>query len=287
MAGEVGSNINLGVGYRVDKLDWSIAGNGVNMLSELTWKNITSYQLQTDSRFTMKHIVLRLHADYGWIVSGKNQDSDYDGNNRTQEFSRSNNNAGAGYLYDFTPGLGYSFSISPSISVIPQVGISYHIQHLTIRNGLQTVSNPVNHPKVNTLGAFSGLNSSYHSRWQGGWLGTEIRWQPGNNLKLLGSAAYHWIDYRGEGNWNLRSDFAHPLSFLQTARGSGITLSLRADYALNQAWSVGFDSDYQYFSTRAGTDTVFNPNGSVNSVTRFNGANWQSWAMQMHGALKF
>jgi len=282
-ADEAQWDLNLGTGYRVDRLDWSIAGNGVNILSELTWKDVASYQLQTDSRLTVNHVRLRFQGDYGWTVSGKNQDSDYDGNNRTQEYSRSNNDAGAGYVYDFDPGLGYVFEISPKFSVTPEVGFSYHIQHLTMRNGLQTVSVSTNHPKVQSPGPFPSLNSSYHARWQGGWIGAEVPLQAMPALKLQGSASYHWVDYRGEANWNLRSDFAHPVSFVQIATGTGFEFALRADYALSSAWALGFNSNYRSYTTTDGTDTTFNPNGSVNSVTRFNGANWRAWGVGMHG----
>jgi len=111
-AAEMKSSLNLGAGYRVDKLNWNIASDlsgtaTPNILSELTWNNLGIVQLDTGAAIEVNRIVFKVDADYGWIVSGDNQDSDFNGNNRTLEFSRSNNDAGTGNVWDVSTAIGY------------------------------------------------------------------------------------------------------------------------------------------------------------------------------------
>jgi len=101
-------------GYRRDDLDWSIAGdssgNNPNILSELTWDDLESYQVKFQGNLVWPNIIaLRGLADYGWISDGENQDSDYYGDNRTWEFSRSNNNSDDGDVWDVSLAIGYPF----------------------------------------------------------------------------------------------------------------------------------------------------------------------------------
>ena len=69
-------------GYRRDDLDWNIAGdingNNPNILSELTWDDIESYQVKFQGSLVWpKIIALKGSANYGWIFDGENQDSDF------------------------------------------------------------------------------------------------------------------------------------------------------------------------------------------------------------------
>ena len=80
-------------GYRVDDLNWNIAGdingNNPNIISELTWDDLESYQLKFQGRLVWPNLIaLRGSLAYGWLFDGKNQDSDYSGDNRTFEYSR-------------------------------------------------------------------------------------------------------------------------------------------------------------------------------------------------------
>ena len=90
-------------GYRRDDLDWNIAGdtNGShpNILTELTWDDVESYQVKFQGNLIWPKIMaLRGSVAYGWIFDGENQDSDYRGDNRNLEFSRSNNSTEDGYV---------------------------------------------------------------------------------------------------------------------------------------------------------------------------------------------
>jgi hypothetical protein len=95
---EIRSIFELNNSYRVDHLDWNIAGNSAgsnpNVLSELTWEELEIYQITGGVRLSINDgFYVRGSLGYGWILSGANQDSDFLGDDRTQEYSRTNNSA--------------------------------------------------------------------------------------------------------------------------------------------------------------------------------------------------
>ena len=109
----------LSTGYRVDDLDWNIAGdingNNPNIISELTWKDLESFQLKMAGKTTFQQLLmLRGSLAYSWIFDGENQDSDYAGDNRTFEYSRSNNNSDEGNMLDASFGIGWQFTFGRS-----------------------------------------------------------------------------------------------------------------------------------------------------------------------------
>lgn len=183
-------------GYRSDRFDWSIAGSGVNVLSELTWKNLDIYQVRGGGKalfngFPALPVYVRGTLDYGWILGGDNQDSDYNGNNRTLEFSRSNNNGGGGNVFDASAGVGLQTTFgSGAFSIAPLVGYSYHEQNLEISDGFQTIP---------ATGPFAGLHSTYEARWHGPWAGLDLGFSATERLGLHGTFEFHLADYEGGG----------------------------------------------------------------------------------------
>lgn len=281
-------DLSVSVGYREDNLDWNIAGGGVNVLSELSWKNLAIAQVQATAKLNIKND-WRVRADlgYGAIMAGTNQDSDYNGNNRTLEFSRSNNKAG-GDVRDASIGIGKTLrlldqTVGKFIYITPSIGLSVHQQNLTMTEGMQTVSRPDLAPPgtgAAPLGSFAGLASSYAAQWQGPWAGIEALIETGSNLSLTASAEYHVADYSAKANWNLRNDFAHPVSFKHTAKGQGIVGSVGASYPVARNWTMNLTLKYHQWSTRAGSDVVYFSNGSV-GYTRLNTVIWESTAYNL------
>lgn len=269
-------DITLSASYREDNLDWNIAGNGVNILSELAWKNLAIAQLQAAVKFNMKDDWrIRAELGYGTIISGTNQDSDYDGNNRTQEFSRSNNKAG-GDVRDASIALGKTFrlldqTVGKFIYITPYIGLSAHQQNLTMTNGVQTIP---------ATGPFAGLASAYDAQWRGPWIGFDAIIETGRSLSLIVNAEYHLADYSAQANWNLRDDFAHPVSFKHSAKGRGIVLTGGTSYPIAANWTLNTTFKYQDWVTRAGNDRIYFSNGSVGS-TRLNAVNWESMAYNL------
>jgi hypothetical protein len=266
----------LGAGYRTGSLNWSEAGGSVNVLSELKWENLNISQISAATRLNIySGWNLRGKFAYGSINSGTNQDSDYHGNNRTLEFSRSNNKGG-GEVRDTSIGLGRTLRLlnyagKDFLFVTPLVGMSIHQQNLTMTDGFQTVP---------ATGPFPGLNSSYDAEWRGSWVGMDALLESGENWSLTATGEYHWTDYTAHANWNLRPDFSHPVSFVHTAKGQGIIFAAGATYLFSKDWRVGFSVEAQRWNTGAGIDHTFFADGSVGH-NPLNGVNWESAAINL------
>ncbi|HIJ54753.1 MAG TPA: TonB-dependent receptor [Deltaproteobacteria bacterium] len=272
----------LGSGYRSDNLDWNIAGdisgNNPNVLSELNWEDLGIFQVKLDNVTIFRGIYFRGAVAYGWIITGDVQDSDYLGDNRTLEFSRSNNNADDGNTFDATVGIGYQFSFGSNfLSLAPMVGYSRHEQNLTLTGGNQTIP---------PAGPFAGLNSTYEAEWTGPWVGADLVFQMPYEKKYFEkfsfrvSFEYHWADYNAEADWNLRTDFTHPKSFEHDADGSGWIVS--ADWNIFFTSQLGFKMsvNYQSWDTDPGNDRTFFSDGTA-AETRLNDVNWDSFAIML------
>src|SRR5581483_3631768 len=120
------ADLEFGTSFRRDNLDWNIASDQTgltspNIVSELTWRNLQAFQFEARSHVeTQNNLYVKLMFGYGWIVAGKNQDSDYGTNDRGSEWSRSNNSANRGEMMDVSLGVGYDFKLlGDSVSRIP------------------------------------------------------------------------------------------------------------------------------------------------------------------------
>jgi len=260
---------DLGVGYRADKLNWNIANNlsgtaTPNILSELTWDNLGIIQIDGGMQAEMNRIVFKVDADYGWIVTGDNQDSDFNGNNRTLEFSRSNNDAGAGNVWEVSTAIGYQFG--GAYFFTPLAGWAIHKQNLRIKNGFQTIP---------ATGAFAGLDSHYDAQWTAPWLGFDAGMALGDSTRIRVNFAYNFTTYSAEANWNLRTDLAHPVSFRHDATGYGIDVGADITQKVSDNWSLDGGFEYRKYKADNGTDTTFSATGG-SSVTRLNEVNWES-----------
>ncbi len=264
--------LDFRIGQSQDFMQWSIAStlSGTvtpNILSELTWSNIDSIQTYVgvehflDSR---RHFAFIGHISYGSIYSGDNQDSDYAGDNRTLEFSRSNNTSNEGSTTSFSLALGFDIFVNTDLILMPMFGYAEHKQNFKITDGYQTIP---------ASGAFPGLNSSYDADWSGPWLGFKL----GNrgDLRFYFDYRAHIVEYVGLANWNLRTDFQHPVSFRHDADGFGQTFQLGLAFDVNENFGLGLNYTYQDWQTDPGLDTVYFSNGNI-GVTRLNEVVWTS-----------
>ncbi len=284
---------NLGTGYRKENLDWNIASNTTgtttpNILSELKWNNIRSYQISGKGEIIVPEGYLRglyMNASgyRGWITDGRNQDSDYLGNNRTEEFSRSNNKASNGSTIGGSAALGYAFdweNIEPVqlLRLIGMAGYAYDEQKLQMTGGNQTLTGcgflGPDYICGIPLGPFAGLDSRYNARWSGPFLGLDLSGHFAQRHFLRMRGQYHWASYHGEANWNLRSNFLHPRSFEHQADGTGYVLALMYGFSLTHSLDLSLEGQYERFSTDPGVDYTYSLFGQ--GVTRLNEVNWDA-----------
>jgi len=283
-----GSDLSLKGGFRSDTLSWNIAGdtkgNNPNVLSELTWEGIKVFEVKAGYRTDLgKSQYLRCSFGYGWINDGSNQDSDYHGDNRTQEYSRSNNDADEGNVWDLSLGIGRKEPLNESLSVNPVVGVSFHRQNLVIRNGYQTVASVAD--GTPPVGPIKNLNSKYSASWYGPWAGVDAKYETGD-LIFTGVAELHVARFIAEADWNLRSDLSHPKSFEHTALGGGFTTEAGVGYKAFKDWALTAGAGYQWWKAVKGRDRTFFTSGAV-ADTRLNSVNWRSFVFSLGASYSF
>ncbi len=270
---DISKELSLSVNQRNDNLNWNIAGSSVNVLSELKWENMSITQLQAVGDIRFKgDLKIRGKLGYGMVGSGSSQDSDYNGDNRTQEYSRSISNV-SGDVFDASISLGKIFYLSglqagQFFTLSPFVGLSVHQQNLTMKDGVQIIP---------ASGPFPGLDSSYDAQWIGPWWGAEAAIETKRGWVIKANFEYHLLDYSASANWNLRTDMAHPVSFIHDANGDGIFISLGTTVPVRKHWRMEFFLEYGNWSTGAGSDQVFLADGTV-GYTRLNEVSWDSSA---------
>jgi len=286
--------LTFGLNFRTDRLDWNIAGNkegtNPNILSELTWEKLNIYELSLGFRsFVKKGVYLKGYLNYGKIINGENQDSDYGSDDRQDEFSRSNNSADHGNTFDISLGGGYALSFaSDRFTVVPLAGMSFHQQNLSMTDGHQTITWEEGPP----LGPFSGLDSTYESQWWGPWVGVELKFDFITGLGLVQQISpfieleYHWAKYYASADWNLRQDFEHPRSFEHEAWGRGVFVTLGIGMHFSDNWSMEIGYAQKKWSAEDGIDRVFLSNGAQ-LETRLNEVNWESSTISLAAKYQF
>jgi opacity protein-like surface antigen len=282
-------DLQIATGIREDRLDWSISGslpdNGsiLPARSELTWDNLRIWEVRTRGTLTLAADafpqftpVVRGEAGYGWIRNGRNRDSDYVlVDSEFVEFSRSNNRADSGNVVDLSLGVGAQFQPDNGrVTLTPLLGYSYHEQNLRITDGFQTISFP-----GQPTGPFPGLDSSYEAEWRGPWIGLDADFQPLERVSLSGNLQYHWADFQAVADWNLRTDFQHPVSFTHDANASGFKVSAAAAFELVERWSVELSYDYREWQTAAGIHRFFFVDGVA--AVPLNKVNWTSQSLSI------
>ena len=274
-------SVDVKNGYRVDNLVWSIQGtDGIpNIISELQFKDIEIYQLGLEARVILSNnIYVRSNIDYGWILDGKDQDSDYLGSNRTLEYSRSYAKIEDDFVFDFTLGIGYLFDICDTgLTIAPMLGYTHNEQHFRMTNGFQVVDTFF----PERIGPILGLNSTYRTEWDSVWLGLDAGYLLHCDLFVYGNYEFHWANYHALGNWNLRDDFIGDFHHHANG-GTGNVGVLGTKYAFCDGWTVGIEGEYQRWKTIHGFDrTNIQVSGDVvfPAGTRLNPVTWRTWSI--------
>lgn len=283
-----GNHFMMSVGFRRDEFNWHIAdGDGSpNILSELTWSGMGIAQLQFGGEMHLGQLVLMGELGTGIVRRGVTFDSDYLGDNRTAEFSRSSSDSG-GDVLDGSIGVGLPFMFfysdaSGAAVLTPMVGLAANYQNLVMKNGVQIIP---------PQGPFPGLNSSYDARWEGPWIGARGEFYNAQRLLTRFQWEYHLgVNYEAVADWNLRTDpvtgFAHPISFRHLADAEGHRVLMSVRYLAQTRTEVYFGVDGHWYYTDNGTDITYFPNGT-SSRQQLNRAKWDSVSMNFGVTFRF
>ena len=252
-----GVSFGITQGVSNASLDWNIGGgNYPNVLSELQWKKLRIYTTQIDSEIWFENnLVINANLSRGKVVRGEMQDSDYALDNRRAEFSHSLSDTG-GSTKNSSVSLGLrQLFIQPSsgrvVSITPKLGYQFDQQHISMVNGHQVIDGIGNY--LDPQPAIAGLDSTYKSQWRGPWLGMEYRIH-GESQQLIALVRYHKMRYTGRGNWNLGSDFQHPVSFKHKAKAQGVSLDIDYERRFTKNIWGRVKVSYQAFKTQKGDD---------------------------------
>lgn len=241
--------------YQIDDFRWSIAGNSQgqnpNILSELTWENLQSLGFNTALSIPLKsNFAIEASINKSFVFKGKVNDTDYSEDNRTSptfNMDLQSNKSSTGL---YTLGLSYSLQIK---NIFLKPSISYVIRYQTLY--LREENN-------------SFLNSSYKPRWNGFNLGLQLNRQFYNAFAIDLYGAYSNLNYNANATWNLRDDFAQPISFRHKAYGFETNFATRLTYTKKQ-FKPFMHFQTSYASTGTGIDEVFYKNGT-SAFTRLN-----------------
>lgn len=267
IAKNVESTIAYGIGERNTTVDWNIAGNlqgtNPNVISELIWRDIKSRQILVSGIWTEGDYFLQASGEYGKVYSGQNQDSDYGADNKQNEFSRSINNAGKGYMFDLELNYGKSYVVSSKLKIDASLGYSKHRQHLQMYEGNQVIGSA----------SLAGLDSLYQSNWSGPQVGIGMSYKNDVNVYSL-NYTHQDISLNGHTNWNLRADLKHPISMTQTGSGSGNKISAGYERAVSDFSSLSLTlSRYNYSANGV---HVFHTLSSGDPAQKLNEVNWKA-----------
>lgn len=267
---------------RKAELRWNIASNASgsktpNILSELTFADLFLSEVQGGVDMSFNYGLLEDFSLEASIKSGTNSDgvvtdSDYDGDNRTDEYSRSESNPDGSTTLDGKILLGYEIQWSENVFITPLVGYSYNQQKLQMKEGVQILDT---RSAALSLGPFSStLNSRYEATWNSAVLGIDTQYRgPKHQLGLRWE--FFLSDYYAEANWNLRSDFAHPKSFAHWAQGNGNNIEVSYQYNITSFFSVWASYRIENWETNEGDDVVYFSDGTK-AGTQLNEVVWES-----------
>ena len=241
-------------GYRRQDLRWSIAGNSAgtspSVYSELKWKGVGSVSTGLDISWKAgKNWVVVGEGSRSFTVSGRVSDKDYGADDRRDVLYDQSFVSNKGYAYAVFFGPGYRWRVGGRLCLTPVIGYGFSGQRLSITDG-------------------GLLDSYYKTRWNGFAGRLSGDWQLGAGWGLLFRAAYHQVNYRAEGDWNLIQNFRHPVSFRHRGDGYGLEGQLGVSRSLGGA-VLFLKGGYAGWSTGKGVDELYLASGQT-SQTRLN-----------------
>ncbi|RAW00872.1 hypothetical protein [Pseudochryseolinea flava] len=270
-------SVKIATGFGDERLHWTIAGNSQgknpNILSELHWKNVRGPLLDIGVSAKIKQrFLLKLSTKYQKTVSGTVTDTDYQGDDRTNQSFFFKANADNGFIFAFDAQIGYHFNISDRISLAPLVGFTRDQADLKLLDD-------------ESFGD-QKLNSSYETIWKGMIVSLVTRFAISDRFEIAPIFSYRQLRYNAVADWNLIDEFQHPTSFKHYAKGFGIRSVLEVSYDISRNVCLLLQPQYEFSETGHGTDTVFFKNGQIEN-TRLNGVDRKSFSILIGTTINF
>jgi len=268
-------------GYRKGNLNWNIAAPDYspNILSELQYDDLTIYEAGFDVKAVVNKLYSKASISFGKIAEGTGTDSDYQENDRNSIYSQSESSL-SDEIQDLSIGFGYQVDfLKNRLLVAPHVGLSYHTQKIRQTDGIQTITLSDDLPPPSSR-EISGLNSTYESNWRTVFAGFDLDCEIIYQIHMIASIEYHTASFKAYADWNLRDDFAHPVSFMHEADGQGTSMNVGINRLFAERWLIGLTYGWQVWDTDPGTDTLYWSGGGATRST-LNEVNWESRSVNL------
>ncbi len=272
-----GSRLDIGVEGRLTtgKSAWEISfvdmlpGVGVHEgRSKLVWDELDSFMTVLNAEFRIKPwLGISGSAGLGGIRGGHGRDTDYirdpDSGADFILLESVSDTRGDATLLD----LNLNFNLNEILSLDESsitwdvvIGYQYYEEELNDRAGVETVflGEEIYEP-------FPGLDSTFDFKWQAARTGIRGAYPVNDRLSITGTAILLWaVRYRGEGFWNLRSDFiSESPNFIQKGDG-GTGAELKTSIVYDVTQNLFLEIGYWWISLRVrnGTDRIFFADGT-------------------------
>ena len=283
--------INTQLEMSDSELVWDIASSASatttpNVLSELSFRDIRSLgyviNLGYMNRFD-NNIAFVLEAEYAdsRIRSGRAQDSDYASDNRTDEFSRSFSDIESDSInyFSLATGIKTRWLNTKGHYLSFLIGYKKHNVDITMTNGVVEI------PEADAGSLIPGLNSTYNSEFRSIFAGLSTE-----HVFSWGTIGFrydlYYTDLKAEADWNLRTDFAHPVSFEQVGDGKGYAATLGYTYNHNRNWDYSIDYAVTKYHIQDGYDqTYFSDTTSF--IVKLNNSEYKQEAIRIGVSYNF
>ena len=266
--------VSYGMGLRNDDLRWAISsdliGTPPNILSELIWRNLKGnehflgLEYVSSDRWMVRANLSKIEFNQG----GEMQDSDYLYDDRNGEFSRSIAATRGSNAQDISLIFGkqFLFTNAPALTLTPVIGWARNLINLRMNEGVQIIP---------ASGAYIGLNSSYQAQFNTNLAGVEAKWWLSKIVGFDIKWHHGWFNYHGEADWNLRSDFQHPVSFYHEAKGTDNRWRFGLLTKLNSSWNMEISYSVNKGAFQSGMD-VSNLADGTHQTMRLKEFEWTS-----------
>lgn len=243
--------IEIKPSYSISSFNWSIAGNQnmPNVLSEVTWRNLLSYGVQTNVSMQFNNAI---RPFISWV-----KEKNYHGIAADVDYSEDNRN-GTSYYKEFDSNTGYYSRLSL-------------LQPITKNNNL-LLGFSSSFQKLNLFHDNIG-NSSYYKAF---WYGLEGKFSYSifnkKQFSILTDSNIRLSRYFAKANWILREELKHPDSFKHYTFKGELQSSIQMILKLYNNINIGGGSEFTFQKSLKGVDQLFFSNGTF-ALTQLNGIN--------------
>ncbi|CAF24584.1 hypothetical protein [Candidatus Protochlamydia amoebophila] len=284
-------SVEMGVGWRRDKLNWKLKNIELDQISgnvdsHIQFKKLELYMAYAKAKWIGSKYYVRLSADYGTSFKGEAREhfqldtpllnKDILVNTHDPIKKRSE-------VYDFDIATGYPLSFCYGrLNVVPLIGFSFHRQHLRVKGKKDSSSsssyfspisssnplygndsNPFVKPSsdsnpiiANKLGLnVSRRTSTYRFNWYGFYLGTDIAYALDKEWTLYAELEAHCLDscHRKRKSWTGVYFVDH---YHRNRWAWGFNTNLGTTFCLSNCWYGKISLDYKWLKSHTRKDEL-------------------------------